>query len=755
MRDIRCVLWPLLLMCSASLASGESSIRLLVDGTQPGRVFEGIGATSGGGATSRLLIDYPEPQRAQILDFLFKPHYGASLQLLKVEIGSDANSTEGAEPTHMRHANEQDFDRGYEWWLMKEAQRRNPAVKLLALAWNFPAWVGAANSQKAADYLVSYVEGARRRHGLTIDYLGIWNETRMDPQFIKLLRARLDAHKLETRIIADDSVNSWHLVQEMAADPQLRGDVDVIATHYPRFQSTEDARSRSLEWGKPLWSSEDGPWDDSWGAAGQQSPPIAELLNRNYIQGRITSTNIWNLVGAYYDIFELRDAGLLRAKWPWSGHYELTSPLWVVAHTTQFAQPGWRYIDSGSGLLPAGGSYVSLHNGADYSIVAETLSAKGPVRLDVRLAGGLSPGPVYVWRSNRRSWFERIARLEPRGGAFSLVLEPGSLYSITNTTGQGKGEATPPPKKPFPVPYRDDFESYSDPHATPRFLFEANGAFEIVRCGAGRSGRCLQQMADKPPIAWTYYGDWPAAGALDVLGDARWRNYRVGVDVLVTAAGYAAVCGRVSLVSSEGHIDGYQLRLSDSGQWELRNSSGNDSVVASGRVAVSRNAWRHLELAFEGEHITGSIDGAHVVSLQDSHNGAGLAGIGSGWNPASFDNLSVTPINATTAVIAVPPRPHVTAPPGMPELLVPDVGSHTVRLRWKSVPGATGYRVRIGTSPDRFDKREEAGNVQSYTFRTLTDGVKYYFDVAAWNAKGEGKHSAVQYAVPAPRQAMP
>src|SRR5581483_4912967 len=62
---------------------------ITIDGTGPGRTFDGVGAISGGGGTSRLLPDYPEPQRSQILDYLFKPNYGAGLQILKVEIGSD------------------------------------------------------------------------------------------------------------------------------------------------------------------------------------------------------------------------------------------------------------------------------------------------------------------------------------------------------------------------------------------------------------------------------------------------------------------------------------------------------------------------------------------------------------------------------------------------------------------------------------------------------------------------------------------
>lgn len=32
-------------------------------------------------------LDYPEPQRSEILDYLFKPNFGAALSILKVEIG--------------------------------------------------------------------------------------------------------------------------------------------------------------------------------------------------------------------------------------------------------------------------------------------------------------------------------------------------------------------------------------------------------------------------------------------------------------------------------------------------------------------------------------------------------------------------------------------------------------------------------------------------------------------------------------------
>ena len=176
--------------CRKSIPRSEISL----DGNASGRVFEGIGGVSAG-ASSRLLIDYPEPQRSQILDYLFKPNYGASLQHLKVEVGGDTNSTDGSEPSHMHTRTEENYDRGYEWWLMNEAKARNPKIILDALPWGAPGWIGNGKfySQDMANYIVKFIQGARKHHGLDIEYVGIWNETNYDVGYIKLLKKTLVA----------------------------------------------------------------------------------------------------------------------------------------------------------------------------------------------------------------------------------------------------------------------------------------------------------------------------------------------------------------------------------------------------------------------------------------------------------------------------------------------------------------------------------------------------------------------------------
>ena len=65
------------------------------------------------------------------------------LHILKIEIGGDALSTDGAEPSHMHTETEApNFGRGYEFWVAKEARERDRRTLLYALPWEWPAWVG-------------------------------------------------------------------------------------------------------------------------------------------------------------------------------------------------------------------------------------------------------------------------------------------------------------------------------------------------------------------------------------------------------------------------------------------------------------------------------------------------------------------------------------------------------------------------------------------------------------------------------------
>ncbi|MGC2510541.1 MAG: hypothetical protein WA430_08230 [Acidobacteriaceae bacterium] len=648
-RASRIAISLMMLFLVASCFAANQAVTL--DGASKGKIFEGIGALSAG-ASSRLLVDYPEPYRSQILDYLFKPYYGASLQHLKVEIGADVNSTDGSEPSSMRSRADHNYDRGYEWWLMEEARKRNPSIILDTLPWGAPGWVGDGHfySEDMADYVADFLEGAKTYHRLDIAYTGIWNETQFDAAYVEQLDRALKKHGLNTKIVCCDEypgegLGQWSILSAMRSNPSLNNAVAIVGVHYPRVDGKVTTPAGADAIGKPLWSSEDQPnsgggpiLSRDWNAGGKI---WAKRLNLNYLEGHFTKTEIWSPVTSYYDLLPAPNSGLMYANTPWSGHYNVQSAIWVTAHTTQFTKPGWKYLDGSSGYLTQGGSYVTLKStdGKNWSVILETVDAKVAQRVTFTLTGNLANTTVHIWETNQSRTFEHVANISPRHASFSYTFEPGSLYSLTTTTGQAKGTATPPPDKPFPLPYRDDFETTALNRA-PKYLSDQDGAFEVHPC-LYRIGRCLEQVITAKPIPWSHLSDpWTLAG------DESSTDYHLAADVLVSETGPITLLGRIDSADSfhEGiYPGGYVFRLQPDGTWELLSTTDKSApiVLAHGRIELSTLQWHHVDLGFTGSSIAVSLDGKNLANLTDKAHGHGMFGLGTGWNQGQFDNLSI------------------------------------------------------------------------------------------------------------------
>jgi O-glycosyl hydrolase len=654
------------------MATTLPGIPIVINGGASGRTFDGIGAVSGGGGNSRLLFDYPDPVRKQILDYLFLPGAGAQLQILKVEIGGDMNSTDGAEPSHMHTANDESYDRGYEWWLMSEAKKRNPAIKLYGLSWGAPGWIGGSNadgnrwSPAMVDYIVKWIKGAQSAHGLTIDYIGGSNENGYNKTFYENLRAALTAANLPTKIVAAD--DNWGVADDMANDATFNAAIDIVGVHYPCGQGDGDpaylcnsttGNARGLN--KPLWASEHGSQDYNDGAAA-----MARAINRDYIDGAMTAFINWPLVAAILPGLPFNTTGLILANQPWSGNYSLSKSLWVAAHTTQFVQPGWSYLDNASGRLGVdptkSATYVTLKspNNKDYSMILETTVATAAQDLTVTVTGGLSSGPVHVWATNLNSsdannWFVKQADITPSGGRFAFSAQPGYVYTLSTVDGAKPAAPTISAAANFPGTYSDDFESYTAGHLA-HYLSDQDGSFEVAACGAGRAGLCVRQMTPTPPIYWH-----PRTGyayPYTIIGDKSLSDYTVSADVLLEQAGNIGLLGRFSGRNywQIGNIDAYALKVSDTGAWQiLRLSSATDAkaaVLASGTTtALGTNKWNTIALSFLGSAITATINGTQVGSATDCA-ASGPAGLAVGldtnlWINAQFDNLKITAQTST------------------------------------------------------------------------------------------------------------
>ena len=85
--------FPIVMVVFACAGVLFSQTQITIDGASR---WEGFSKGSVVQDPSAFLLDYPEPFRSDILDYLFKPNFGAGLQHIKVEIGGDVNSTCGA-----------------------------------------------------------------------------------------------------------------------------------------------------------------------------------------------------------------------------------------------------------------------------------------------------------------------------------------------------------------------------------------------------------------------------------------------------------------------------------------------------------------------------------------------------------------------------------------------------------------------------------------------------------------------------------
>ncbi|GAP72981.1 galactocerebrosidase [Candidatus Symbiothrix dinenymphae] len=622
-----------------------------IDLSKTGRTYEGLGALSAG-ASSRLLIDYEEPYRSDILDYLFKPKFGANIQHLKVEIGGDVFSTDGTEPSHARtreeYLNPQPhyFDRGYEWWLMKEAKKRNPAIKLDILEWGAPGWIGDGKfySDDNIDYHISFIKGAKKYHNLDIDYVGIWNERIYDTEYIKRFRKKLDQESLsQVKLVAADSDGKkswnngkyvWKIEEDILLDKDLMASVNVVGDHYveryvtPPYTSPEKLQQTGI----PLWNNEGGPWRGDWQGFGE----LAKLYNRDYIEGKMTKTLTWSLITCYYDNLALPNSGLMRAKTPWSGHYEVEPGLWAIAHTTQFVEPGWNYIDDGCGYLEKG-SYVTLSadsKNKNFSIIIETVDAAESQKVSFRLQN-TDIKNLKVWKTSvEGDVFKQEKDIKVNNSTFTLLLSPKSVYTISTEKGQTKGKAVIPPSKPFPFPYSADFEGEKI-NGTPRYFSDQGGAFEVVE-REDKKGKCLRQIITRPCI------EWQAGTPLNqtVIGDTAWADYSIKTDVyFVEPYSEAFVIGRtLQMHSSQKPADAYYFRVKSSGHWTLNAGS---KILTSGWLPVTLQTWNTLTLSMKNTKITASINGTVLSEVEDNTFTHGVSGIGTSFNKVDFDNFHI------------------------------------------------------------------------------------------------------------------
>uniref|UniRef100_A0A8C8SBZ6 Galactocerebrosidase n=1 Tax=Pelusios castaneus TaxID=367368 RepID=A0A8C8SBZ6_9SAUR len=381
------------------------------------------------------------------------------------------------------------------------------------------------------------------------------------------------------RIIASD--NLWEPISFfMMVDSELHKMVDIIGAHYPGTQTVHNA----LATRKKLWASEDYSTFNDEGGAGCW----ARILNQNYVNGNMTSTIAWNLVASYYEDLPFGRCGLMTAQEPWSGSYVVESPIWITAHTTQFTQPGWHYLQM-DGHLEQGGSYVALTDGlGNLTIIIETMTSGHSTCIRPPLLPFIvSPQKATFYLKGS---FVSKYLLCVHDGVFSLYLDVDEVYTLTTLiTGRKGAYPDSPQSKPFPSNYKDDFNIRNPPFSEAPNFADQTGVFEyfVNTSDPGDHIFTLRQVVLQRPITWASDADQ----TISIIGDFKWVNVTITCDVYIERPGNGGVfiAGRVAnggiyVQRSKGlffwvFADGTYWVTSDLFWWWMWYMKGNICII--------------------------------------------------------------------------------------------------------------------------------------------------------------------------------
>lgn len=654
---------------------------------QQNKLWRGIGMVSGNNS-SRLLIDYKAlhpKEYNEILELIFGKN-GINVQHLKIEMGSDINSSSGTEPCTMRTTSENaNVFRGAGFILCADAKKINPNLTLDMLWWSEPKWIENSENvyESRYEWYKQNLVQAYKEFQLKFDFVSATqNERGWDFNWIKFLSNRLKTDKnvpydfSKIKIVIGDEVGTWMQAEEMLKDEELLNAVDVVGSHYTSWAPENVLKLRDL--GKEIWFSEGSspmgfskgtPKYDGNGSGLNGLNGILDVANRIITMfpcGKMTLYEFQPIIASYYDGVTYCHKQFITANTPWNGFYEIDPSFYMTLHFSQFIKKDWSILDDacfgdgkaagdGHSIADATFSYLTGCNPKtnDWSVVI-TNTTNEKIEYKINDIGNTNFENIYFYETSGISTEKILQKsvLDFSSKCIKITLKPNSLITLSTLDVNFPifDFAFPQKNDFFTLPYKDDF-SYKSFDAdflrlrgdAPLFTTDEGGAFEIVNLG-GKN--VLQQKIENTNRAkeWGFTPN-PTTN----LGDDRWFNYFACIKVkfaensILKNENYAGIGIRYNLADSGQ--SGYLIKLFENGNWNFCHK--NDDVK-SGKIENLKD-WNFLKIQAEENLITIWINEEQILSettenLGISMQAGGRVALYSNFDKNLFSNLEIYPV---------------------------------------------------------------------------------------------------------------
>jgi glucuronoarabinoxylan endo-1,4-beta-xylanase len=426
----------------------------IIDWSKSAQEIDGFGA-SGAFHMARTLMNFPEPQRSEILDILFSPTKGAGLSIVRNIVG-DGGTVGGASPTFEPQEGVWNWTGDEDQiWLMQEAGKRG-ATRYMSTVWSPPAWMKTNNNVVGgrlrpdkylafADYLSAYIRGYKEHFGIDIYAISLANEPDVTVRysscywngdefhdFLKFLIPVFERDKITSKVIVGE-LTGWseNPVLESLADSVTAARIDIVGVHayhtadkdpFPPISQRSGTLVETLKHKKKIWETEVSN-------LGRNYPDMrdglywAKVIHTHVAEN---STNAW----LYWWAVSSPGSGQGMAH-PDSRTktYTIDKRLYTMGNFSKFVRPGYFLVPMNSELMS--GVQVSAYKSEpERQLVIVVINENTIARkLELSLSGvnAISAAP---WRTSEKEDLTSLPELKIADNILKATLVPSSVTTF-------------------------------------------------------------------------------------------------------------------------------------------------------------------------------------------------------------------------------------------------------------------------------------------------------------------------------------